>query len=135
MYLLIPPHAVTTSGFLFKFTSHYVSINSNAAIIIAHCYCHLHPTMYLLILNNILCTRILHHHLHPTMYLLIQQRYYSFSYSVNDLHPTMYLLILGFCRCFCTFCCTFTSHYVSINSTLFALIPPLISIYIPLCIY
>ena len=76
---------------------------------------HLHPTMYLLILNTSPFNSVMHVHLHPTMYLLIPEDqdekslsskiFTSHYVSINsyeaaqarvneiNLHPTMYLLI------------------------------------------
>ena len=53
----------------------------------------LHPTMYLLILDNKsrITTPLLY--LHPTMYLLILSHMLLVYNNQNNLHPTMYLLI------------------------------------------
>ena len=134
MYLLILPDVVM----VFKsvlFTSHYVSINSVFRDRMTQFYEHLHPTMYLLILNATIIIAHCYSHLHPTMYLLI------LSFPIGAIDSP----------------CTFTSHYVSINSmkaiysilviydlhpTMYLLIRYpcktsyiLILIYIPLCIY
>ena len=77
MYLLIQPQIVTGICIKFKFTSHYVSINS--CVVIVHnfkCY-NLHPTMYLLILLAPAPYVTDKLNLHPTMYLLIPV--FSFS--------------------------------------------------------
>ena len=52
MYLLIPVRGSTIAS-SFLFTSHYVSINSEAFNAYAKINVHLHPTMYLLIPNTI----------------------------------------------------------------------------------
>ena len=98
-------------------------------------YINLHPTMYLLICYIFFYKALCHLHLHPTMYLLIPS---SIAYDVSSAY-------------------TFTSHYVSINSSGIKISPVLhhnlhptmyllilqtrvlpdtaTSIYIPLCIY
>ena len=78
-----------------RFTSHYVSINSMA--------------------NDI--AKSIENNLHPAMYLLIQkERLHPVPQKIH-LHPTMYLLILNAVSISKILSSSFTSHYVSINSS------------------
>ena len=52
------------------------------------------------------------------MYLLIPSPVTTGLYFDSNLHPTMYLLILAVSIETCLLCYLFTSHYVSINSSL-----------------
>ena len=113
MYLLILSRNLILLLSKYKFTSHYVSINSRICFFQAKCHFHLHPTMYLLIPNSHLNIISPVKNLHPTMYLLIRCSLTEAIIKCIHLHPTMYLLIPYT-----------TSRTCSINL-----------IYIPLCIY
>ena len=82
-----------TQHLLNKFTSHYVSINSSLLADRLCTFSYLHPTMYLLIPNAEDAIIVPFTDLHPTMYLLILDLRLSYNHQLADLHPTMYLLI------------------------------------------
>ena len=81
------------SSFLMKFTSHYVSINSNSITTLNIQMYNLHPTMYLLIQQPDRKRICRYQNLHPTMYLLIPDQGTQAAIKKLYLHPTMYLLI------------------------------------------
>ena len=116
MYLLILSSMKTSFKFLFLFTSHYVSINSQRQIQSLTACKNLHPTMYLLIRDIFKRDRMMKLNLHPTMYLLIPSPLFVYipliiftshyvSINSNRLHRIS------------IFAPEFTSHYVSINSS------------------
>ena len=72
--------------------------------------------MYLLILILIIHTLLSLYYLHPTMYLLIPEDILEREEFGHNLHPTMYLLIQTITITTANTISRFTSHYVSINS-------------------
>ena len=115
MYLLIPSKTAILIIIVQRFTSHYVSINSNPITALNIQVYNLHPTMYLLIRQIQSRLMLFSLYLHPTMYLLILFLFTIHCYIQLHLHPTMYLLILTLQRQGIQVS-VFTSHYVSINS-------------------
>ena len=94
MYLLIPSKTAILIIIVQRFTSHYVSINSNPITELNIYVYNLHPTMYLLILMLHMKHSVILQNLHPTMYLLILIAAIILLMALLHLHPTMYLLIL-----------------------------------------
>ncbi len=79
--------------------------------------------MYLLIRNQVGTATTEEINLHPTMYLLIRGRMKHLILEIINLHPTMYLLILILEIGVLQVVIKFTSHYVSINSAAYSLLP------------
>ena len=134
MYLLI---RYIQPGFtcVSRFTSHYVSINSQEFLDVMNDFDHLHPTMYLLIHPGVCYHQSWQADLHPTMYLLIlvvfgiylHIRYIFTSHYVSINSSGFIQIVFNIIK--------FTSHYVSINSKNICCKRGSIHIYIPLCIY
>ena len=91
--LLILYTALLAAVPLNLFTSHYVSINSNAAIAVIKVVS-IFTSHYVSINSKLVrAKREAQEHLHPTMYLLIRSLPLRMQFFVRYLHPTMYLLI------------------------------------------
>ena len=136
MYLLIPQPSSAILHDLRRFTSHYVSINSELDKPFTVKETNLHPTMYLLIRSESSLLVVSFTYLHPTMYLLILNLHLAFIALEFYLHPTMYLLIPAARFLLLSVPVVFTSHYVSINSQCAVQwIECSKIIYIPLCTF